>query len=263
MIKQSISVTLAVLLVGCGGSNDDVNINDTPQKQVNLTTNKTIPDNQSAPIYSVALIGNSHAAGLAPYLKKTLQHYAAEKSVNVETLGFGFTDDLYKNATVRAKLNDGQWSHLIIQGQKYSQSGAVLYSTKETQQWIALAKELDITPILFPEHPQKGRSEEAAYVMGIHRQIASLQAACVAPVGGAWNAAMEQMQNVSFHTSDGNHAAPSGLLLSSLVFSEIITGEKVDTGPISIIPDTALSAQQQGVLSQIASQVLVEQPACE
>ncbi|MBQ4811716.1 hypothetical protein J8M20_10230 [Pseudoalteromonas luteoviolacea] len=263
-MKYTILITFAMLLAACGGdAGSDLAQKQPPIESVDLVDNKPIPDNHDAQVYSVALIGNSHAAALVPYLQDTIEHYAPEKSVSVEALGFGFTDDLYENPAVQTKLKSGKWTHLIIQGQKYSQSGTVLYSTQATQQWIAMAKGLGITPILFPEHPQKGRTQEAEYIMGIHQGIASKQASCVAPIGLAWDAAIQHMPEVPFHTADGNHGAPSGLLLSSLIFSEIITAERVDTGPISIIPNTILRIEQQGALGQIASQVLVEQPACD
>ncbi|KZN65593.1 hypothetical protein [Pseudoalteromonas luteoviolacea] len=265
MMKRSVLISLTCLLAACGGgeSAQDSAAKQSQIEPVNLVVNKPVPDNHNAQAYAIALIGNSHAAGLVPYLQDTIEHYVPEKPVSVEALGFGFTDDLYNNAGVHGKLREGGWTHLIIQGQKYSQSGTVLYSTEATQQWIALAKDLGITPILFPEHPQRGRTQEAEYIMGIHQGIANKQASCIAPIGLAWDAAIQHMPNVPFHTADGNHGAPSGLLLSSLIFSEIITAERVDTGPISIIPNTILGIEQQGALSQIASQVLVEQPACD
>jgi hypothetical protein len=57
-------------------------------------------------------------------------------------------------------LHSEEWNHVIFQAQKYSQSGIVGYPTNAAKVWITRAKQINATPILFPEHPQKGDIDE-------------------------------------------------------------------------------------------------------
>ena len=94
-------------------------------------------------------------------------------------------DERLEDKVSRPLLEGGQWTHVILQAQKYSTSGLYTYSTAGAKSWIALAKARGITPVLYPEHPQAGDLSEGMRVFRLHQQIASEQAACVAPIGAS------------------------------------------------------------------------------
>jgi len=122
--------------------------------------NLAVPDNRFAESYRILLYGNSHVGGLDEKIKTLLLSNEAVADVEVEYGGAGFLDNLRNDEKAINKLLDGQWTHAIFQGQKYSQSGGNIYPTEAAENWIALAKENGITPILFPEHPQLGDTQE-------------------------------------------------------------------------------------------------------
>ncbi|KAF7785798.1 hypothetical protein PRUB_a0182 [Pseudoalteromonas rubra] len=267
-----VSVLPAMLLGACGGSGG---ASDTAAAAVSEDANSDVARlverhikpaslsiNSDAEHYQIALIGNSHVSGLAPVLKQTIEAMAPDKTVSIEVLGFGFTDGLISDGGIVTRFTQPQtaWTHLIIQGQKYSQSMSKRYSTEATQQWIAMAKTHGATPILFPEHPQRGNTEEGDYVLGIHKTIANIEPSCLAPIPVAWELTMDNRPGVSLHAADGNHASTQGFLLSALVFTQIITGQSVDTGAVNIQAD--VEPQLQAELAQHAAQAIIEHPAC-
>jgi len=269
-MKHIAGYLFTIALFGCGGKSDG----EEPSKAVeqnkaitqDVSTNSDqamleIPINQNLATYKVALIGNSHTYGVTNTLKQVVAAYSPQSVIELKVLGSGYTDDLIKNEKIIDELKTGNWSHLIIQGQKYSQSGSYNYSTEATENFISLSKSLDIMPILFPEHPQKGNKAEGEMVYNLHSKISKRESSCVAPIGLAWNKATEQLGENLFYSSDGNHAGPYGFMTTSLILTEIITGEVVDTDLARI--SEAVPNDIQSQLAQIASQTLSEFPPCK
>lgn len=222
------------------------------------TDNLTIPNNSGSKHYRIALTGNSHIVGIGALIEKLVTQLAPNSSVETRTIGAGFLDDSVK---MSSSLEQGQWTHIILQGQKYSQSRKTVYPTVAAELWIANAKAVGTTPILFPEHPQRGDITEAEYVHGLHLNIVQKQTSCIAPVGLVWDRVQTLMPHLTLHHSDGNHAADLGQYLTALVFAEVITGVRVDS--ISFEPINNLSVDRQLLLAQAVSEVIYQHPACD
>ncbi|MCL2915685.1 hypothetical protein L2725_18180 [Shewanella corallii] len=252
-----------VLLAACGGSEsqDSVQPDKYPGNPKGPQTNRTIPDNKNHYPYRILIFGNSHTAGIAPLIQTLLNTGLPQHESEVVGAGGGFLSDNLYNQSAINKLKDERWTHVILQGQKYSQSGTRVYPTTAAQIWIARAKEQGATPVLFPEHPQIGNALEARQVHNLHKNIAEQQASCVAPVGLAWDLALEKEPGLRLHADDGNHAAIAGRLLTALVFYEVTSGQSADLLPY--IPDVQVDEFTQSLLGQIASEAIQANPACE
>jgi len=252
-----------LLLVACKSSEGETNKNmPEPAPDSGISgTNLVIPDNSDKDEYQLLLFGNSHIGGLATLLTTLINHGLPSKTFTVrsassqrylaERLSDGLSLDILKNDA---------WTHVILQAQKYSQSGAYDYPTVGAQRWIQLAKEQQATPILFPEHPQQGNKTEGQRLYALHKSIAAKQSACVAPIGLVWDKVIALRPELELHHSDGNHASELGKFLSALVFYEILTGRSADL--LTYIPTLDVDAQTQDLFGQIVSQVIAENPPC-
>lgn len=266
MKKLFIIYTVMLMLSACGGgstntSEDEVPVADDPFQPIESTDNLSIPNNREFDTYNVLILGNSHVAGLDSLLTEIFAHAEVNKTVNFKTLGGLFLDTIVNNENIIKALQNSQWTHVILQGQKYSQSHTISYPTNATITWIQRAKAIGATPILFPEHPLANRPTDAAYVHGIHEGIAEKQSSCVAPVGLTWNKALELSPRLDVHHSDGNHATDLGKLLSAFVFYETITGESADLLTFSdTFPGDAAT---QALFGQVTSQAIIENPPCD
>jgi hypothetical protein len=222
-----------------------------------------IPDQRAAAKFEVLLLGNSHVHShdLAAMLELMLKQGRPQASSSVQALAdYAFLDERLADGgrTLTAIQNRG-WSHLVLQGQKYSTTGRYTYPTDAAQYWIALSKQRGATPVLFPEHAREGNVEEGGRVFQLHQMIALQEPACVAPIPLAWYAAIQQ-QGLTLHEADGNHANRTGAALTAFVLYEVITGDPADQ--LATIPQLALSATVQQQLKQLASATLQQHSAC-
>mgnify|MGYP000020273889 CR=1 FL=1 len=265
--KVNCIATLAILLLlnACGSSGDDdsvpVNMLPASAETSNSGESADFVNNSSATNYKVLFLGNSHIATIPGLLSTFVKAHMPTKSMNTtDTPNILFLDEkLHDNKSVQL-LENNSWTHVVLQGQKYSQSGQVEYSTTETQEWIKKTKVKKATPILFPEHPQKGDPAEGIRVLSLHLGIAALEPSCVAPIGPAWKAVIDQYPEVDLHAPDGNHASLSGQFLSALVFYQVLTGESADLLPY--IDSIDVSPELQDAFGQIVSSVIEKARVC-
>lgn len=267
MNKHLIIYVLTLALSACGGSGstkqteDSSPVASSPDQPAKSADNLAIPNNQESDTYNILILGNSHVAGIEVLLTNIFTHAKADKTINIETRGGMFLDTIINNESIVEALQNNQWTHVILQGQKYSQSHSVLYPIDATVTWIQRAKAIGATPILFPEHPLKNRPEDAVYVHGIHTNIAQKQYSCVAPIGLTWNKALMLSPGLDLHSSDGNHAKQLGKLLTSLVLYETITGETADL--LTFVDTLPGDASVQALFGQVSSQTIIENPPCD
>ncbi|WP_434928330.1 hypothetical protein [Shewanella sp. HL-SH2] len=259
-----IAIILFISLSACDGASSYIaNVSDNNQQKGDLgspNSNLPVPDNRFSNEYNILLFGNSHVSNQADLINKIIKAGNNKAQVTVVNAGGGFLDDKGSQLRRNDLLTTQRWTHLILQGQKYSQSGTVSYSTLETQIWIEKAKNESITPILFPEHPQLGRSKEGKQVHQLHSSIAAVQKSCVAPIGLAWDRVLMISPSLRLHSSDGNHASLMGNLFTALVFYEVITGNSADLLPY--IADIDVDEPTQQLLGQIASETIQANTPC-
>ncbi len=266
---KSLSLLLLLFLtISCGGNkSNEANVPNDQAAALSLpdsTTNLAIPNNTLSQEYTVLLIGNSHVASnnLPEIIKQLIETGKPKSEVNVErSEGFGYLADKVNDGITLEKITSETWSHVILQAQKYSQSGSVHYPTTAAESWVSAVKNVNATPILFPEHPQLNNPEEARYVHNIHFSIAQKQQSCVAPVGLGWDIVLATLPDLALHSADGNHAGYAGSYFTALIFYQVITNELADALPfMDTIP---LSDLVQDQLGKIASQTLEQHQACD
>lgn len=264
-LSALVIVTTLLLANGCSGSSESQkqSVQDKVSDEiVEINTGLAIPDNRAVNEYQLLFFGNSHVSFLPEIIKTLIETTMPNKTVVVERApGAGYLVDRINDQSSIELLTENSWTHIILQAQKYSQSGGHQYPTDAAERWIAMAKEQNVTPILFPEHPQKGDTQEGQYVHNIHTEIASRQASCVSPVGLAWDRAISLNPSLDYYHPDGNHAALIGRLLTAYVLYEVITGQSAD-----LIPDIeALDVDNeiQSFLRQVASEVVLSHTPCD
>lgn len=262
-----ITALFVSFLLGCGGGDVSSTLNDPkppPTSSVKSPQdNIAIPDNSISNEYQVLLIGNSHvdSYNLGGLIQTLITHGKPNSEVEVDTVtGIRFLDERIEDGVTLEKIESDQWTHVVLQGQKYSQSQTRTYSTVATEHWIAEVKHKNATPILFPEHPQRGNPEEAQYVHDIHLSIVEKQKSCIAPIGLGWDRLIEASPELILHDSDGNHASFTGSVFTAMIFYQVITGELADSLPH--IGALNLPSEVQAQLRQTASLILEQHQAC-
>lgn len=254
------------LTPGCGGSGQTDPITTPASSQQSGGTAPAVgqSDDTSDKDFAVLMMGNSHTSsnGLPNLVRKLMTQAFPDKAILVDRApASGFLYQLINEPTTVNKFESRQWTHVVLQAQRYSQSQSFEYPTDGARQWIEKTKQQQGTPVLFPEWKQRGRNWEGAYLHTLYSNIADQAPACVSPVGMAWDLALTLRPGLNLHAPDGNHANLAGSLLAALVIMETITDYPADL----LLPDDSIDvdADVQDFLGQVATQALDDYPPCE
>jgi len=264
-------VCSTVLLISCGGAGDSDKVgqgsgNQTGSDQIPMTNFPSaaeVPDNRYVDNYKILIFGNSHVRShnLAGVLQDLIKAGRPKATVQkVVASGSTFLDERLESNRDLLLLQSNNWTHVILQGQKYSTTGLYSYPIDASLIWLRAVKAQRATPILFPEHGQQGNDTEGSRVYLLHQSIVAIEPGCVAPVGLAWDNLRPLDPDIELHEADGNHAALAGVFLTALVFYQSITGNNAELLPFQ--PNIALTEPQQLLLRQVAAATLQQHPAC-
>ena len=266
-MKKLLMFAGAVLFVGCGGGGGSdsgggvIALTDNPADMSRYETSHPLADNSNSSAFNVLLMGNSHAAGLRPILDRLLVLGQPDKSINVQLAPRStFLAERVNDGVSEQKLESEQWTHVILQAQKYSSTGANTYPTTAAEYWIRGSKGLGATPIMFPEHPRRGNSWEGRTLWDLHTGIAARENTCVAPVGLVWDEVLFRDTFLVLHQPDGNHASETGALLTALVFYQIITGQPVESLPE--LSEFDIDSATEQIMKESVSSLLFDYTSC-
>lgn len=233
----------------------------TPKQTAKALPQET-PDSMSTH-FNLLFMGNSHTSShnLPQLVAQLLQSGISGAKVETRLAsGYHFLDERLQHQASTKLLSDGNWSHVILQAQKYSTTGRYFYPTDAAEEWIRRINAKNARAIMFPEWPRRGNKEEGQRIHQLHQSIAKAEPACVAPIGLAWEQALQDNPRLKLHSSDGNHAAFEGAFLTALVlYGTISAQDPADLGEISGIK---LSRDTQAELRQAASATLRQQAPC-
>jgi hypothetical protein len=266
--KRLFLLVAAVSLSACGGGSEQASGSSAaggtpdPNPFDRYAESYPLVDNSNASAYRVLLMGNSHAAGLHPFLADLLALGQPDKPIDVQLSSMGgFLADRVNDGSSHRKLESEPWTHVILQGQKYSTTGSYSYPTDAAEYWIRGSKQQNATPIMFPEHPREGNTWEGRTLWELHKGIAVRENTCVAPVGLVWDEVRFRAPSLELHESDGNHASDTGALLTALVFYPIITGQSVESLPE--LSAFGIDAATEQVMREAVSSLLYTYETCE
>ena len=240
-LSPRLAVAAALMLSACGGNT----LNPEAGAEAGKPPAVVVPSADVA----VLMMGNSHTSAnqLPGQLEAMLQARFPGRTVAVvEAPKWLFLDERLADPMSLALLRSRPWLAVVLQAQKYSSSGAYRYSTAAAEEWVQEVRKVQALPVLFPEWPRQGVAETAR-IYDLHVSIARKQAACVAPIGQAWDLSLTRHPTLTLHASDGNHSAMAGAHLAALMLYTTITG----ASPLSLPPLTQLGSLDGTVQSQL------------
>ncbi len=244
--SSALVLALSLCLASCGGGASSPEAGSAEE-----TTQQRPPSFD----YSVLMMGNSHTsvAELPRHLSQLLQAGLPEVTVTVVVApDWMFLDEHLNNPRTMELLRGRAWRAVVLQAQKYSSSGQFSYSTQEAQELVKTVRSQSALPVLFPEWPRLGIAETER-IYALHVGIAQAQPACVAPIGQAWDLALQRHPSLRLHSPDGNHANGQGAFLTALTLYAGITGRSP-----RVLPDmnNGMSSELQAQLRAAAADTL-------
>lgn len=262
-IKWVLFASIASVLYACGGSSGKQVVEE-PEPSGPVTQPPSGPSPLDPNSISVLMMGNSHTASvnLPDLLAMVLQALEPQKTITVERIPqIAFLYQHAQSEDVLAAIDSQTWSHVVLQAQRVSVSHTQVYPTSGAESLIERAYLNYAQPVLFPEWGIQSDPTDGQYIHNIHKGIAEKSGACVAPVGLAWDWAIEVEPELSLYASDGNHANLTGTLLAAYVLAETITGQPVDL--LSTFHTLDVPADVQALLKQSASQIVAQHAPCD
>lgn len=205
--------------------------------------------------FQVLLIGNSHSSKnkLPDLLAAVIRTGQPGISVHAEAAPrWKFLSERLDDKVTTKALRSRNWTHVILQAQKYSTSGRYLHPTDAAEEWIRRVRRRGAAPVLFPEWGRRGEEDEGLRVHRLHMGIAEREPACIAPVGLAWEIMHRRDPAIRLHAYDGNHSNPTGALLTAFVLYQTVTGSPAEELPL--IESTRVGAEVQEILRRAAGE---------
>jgi len=260
LCKATATVILIVQLFASGGCTTEVPISSTTGEGSTIHysgwNERTASQDADE---KILFIGNSHTSSnhLPLIVARLMESDNTGKKVHVQMCASGaFLSDHAQDADTRRAVADGDWDWVVLQAQKYSTSGRFSYPYDGAVTLSKLATQSGARVVMFPEWRRVGHPDEGKRIHRLHEKIAKITAARVAPVGLAWDQALDERPGLELHRVDGNHAAPHGTYLTACVFYSVFN-ERSPQG----LPDAGIeiSSKTRAFLQRIAWETVQQQ----
>jgi hypothetical protein len=247
-MRHFLAATL-LALAACGGGGGGPTV-DSPQP----------PPPTGQADFALLFMGNSHTAShdLPNTVAAMVRASRPGRTVTVDVApDWGFLEDHASNPRTLELLERRRWSFVVLQAQKYSSSGQFLYPIEPAIDLARKSRTTGAVPIMFPEWPRRSVNETQR-IYDVHVSIAQREPVCVAPIPQAFDLALARNPELVLHDSDGNHSAPAGAFLASLVIAATMTGTAPDTLPF--IGRPGVDEATQALLRRAAADTVLAYP---
>ncbi len=233
---------------------------------------------------SLLFVGNSHTFmhDLPNLVRRMIEFRRPGARVLAFAVCVGHLDDVANDPSAGRALAARPWTHVILQAQKISTSGRYTYSRQEGIDFARRARLTGAAVVFFSEwglegKPGDGQRNEriyremadaanatpltvpgkAARIAGAASQPAGSSPVRVAPVGRAWDLALNRHPGLRLYASDGNHQSDVGAFLTACVLYAIITGDSPEM--LEAFEYAAAEATTRSQLCDAAADVAIQE----
>jgi hypothetical protein len=246
--RALIAVLVPIVLFACGGGSGG---------QASFTP-PPAPTAAAADI-SILFMGNSHTSvNDVPRMVAAMVRAGKPGKTVAGTLAPGsfHLDERADDAASLALLQSQRWTYVVLQAQNYSLSGEFFYPTTGAERLVRLSRQAGALPVLFAEWPRVGIAE-TQIIYSKYVSIAIREPSCVAPIPQAFDLSRARFPLITLHAADGNHSAPAGAFLASLVLYSTITGASPRDLPtiLELNIDVDVQTQLKGIATETVQTV--------
>ena len=227
-------------------------------------------DSQDTSCTRVLFIGNSYTFvnDLPNMFAKLARSGGNKVEVGMSAQGGWTLSEHLQSAETLHLLNSEKWKFVVLQEQSQipsvasARTQAMYPAARELVQKI---KEIGATPIFFvtwahrdgwPERGMKDYESMQAQINYGYTEIAQELNAPIAPVGAAWQVAVQQHPDLILWQEDGSHPTESGTYLAACVFYAVIFHES----PKELTYRAGLSREHARDFQSIASSTVLNIP---
>lgn len=201
----------------------------------------------------VLFVGNSHtrAHDLPDLVAAMAQALRPDTRVHTHVVGVGFLDDADHNPAPGEAIEARPWTHVVLQAQRISVSGAAEYSQAAGVDLARRAKARGAAVFYFAEWGLKDDPTNGPRHERVYTEMAAEAGARVAAVGRAWDLALAARPDLPLYDPDGNHQSQTGAFLTAAVLAGRITGRC--PAPLATFDYPAVDAEARKVMAAAAA----------
>ncbi len=248
-LRAIFASVIPIMFIACGGGSNG---------QSSVAATPPLVSGTAADI-TMLFMGNSHTSvNNVPGMVATMVRAGrpGKTVAATEALTWMHLEERADDAASLALLQSQRWGYVILQAQNYSLSGQTDYPTTGAEKLVRMSRQAGALPVLFPEWPRVGIAE-TQIIYDKYVSIAMKEPACVPPIPQAFDLARARFPAITLHNADGNHSAPPGAFLASLVLYATITGASPMGLPAISIPDVDADVQEKlkGVANEMVQTI--------
>jgi hypothetical protein len=221
-VRVALPFLVCAALAGCG-TKFGTETGDRPHGATGLSDAEQI----RAADVSILYIGNSHTHfnELTGIVTAMIRHRRPGQTVLTGGVMSAFLETAAADPQCRAEIDTRPWKHVVLQGQKISQSGRFEYSRAEGIELAKAARDRGATVHFYAEWGLQGKPGDGPRMEAVYQDMAKRSGATVAPVGRAWEIALAEKPDLPLYSEDGNHQTNTGAFLTAAVLFAAITGD--------------------------------------
>jgi hypothetical protein len=213
-------------ILGCGG---DQTASRPPNPSLTPTARVEFQDADISVLY----FGNSHTSlhDVPGRGERMILFRRPSKTCFTRYIPCGFLDDSNHRPDMLEAIQKHPWKYVVLQAQKISSSGKYRYSQKEGIALAKAAKDRGANVYYFSEWGRRDVPRDGVVQESIYQEMADAAGVHIAPVGRAWDLALERKPSLPLHDPDGNHQSSLGAFLTGCVFYGLFT----DSDPLELV----------------------------
>jgi len=177
----------------------------------------------------ILFIGNSHTyLHYMPLLLSTLAKGRGQEIFTHQSTGEGASLEWHWNRQETSELiTEGDWTHVVLQERSrgpLDDRTSMHRHARYLDQWVG---ETDARTVFFMTWAARGQENDQIVISHAYRDIALECNALLAPVGKAWQLALDRDGCPDLYHRDGRHAGKAGAYLSACVFYALLCGDPI------------------------------------
>jgi hypothetical protein len=194
------------------------------------------PPQRSVSDFEVLFIGNSYTYynGLPTMLAELTTAAGSPRQIHTKavTIPAATLQLLWEGGTAKEAIQERKWDFVVLQERRDLPARDPERMYTYARRFDAEIKKNGARTILFLTWAQRGRPEMQLLLNQAYFSLAKELDARVAPVGPAWQVALELAPGIRLHMPDGFHPTPTGTYLTACVFYLVMLGNQQQCPPI-------------------------------
>jgi len=208
------------------------------RKPESASTNQATNATAQQPL-RVLFIGNSYTYGNdIPSIVKQLAAAAKESRVletgMIAKPAYSLAQH-WKDGEALKEIQRVYWDYVVLQEQSGRTIGYSVEGKDYAKLFAAEIKKAKAKPVLFIPWADQDKMEKQAEITKEYQKEARAIGAILAPVGDAWENAINGKPRIVLHASDTHHANPSGSYLAACVFYSLFFNKSPEGLPRNIV----------------------------